>query len=200
MHPPRLRAGRRAAAAALLLAAGLAACSDPLEFKPSFETVESTVTVHALNDVGAAFTAAILLAPSPIGVRPAGDYTFDAAVDFDAGGVALLYPVDEIAQIGVIAAGRTVGVQKLSGTTYADLQRAPNTGYTYGEAVPIAVGDVGAIQSNGHPYCANSFYSTTLWAKFQVVALDPAARTATFKIRVDPNCGFRGLQSGVPSN
>ena len=200
MHLPRLRAGRRAAVAALLPVAGLAACGDPLEFRPSFDTVESTVTVHALNDVAPAFTAAILLAPSPVGVRPAGDYTFDAAVDFDTDGAARLYPVDEIAQLGVISSARTVGVQKLDDVTYADLQRAPNTGYTYGEAVPIAVGDVGVIQSNGHPYCAGSFLSTTVWAKFQVVGLDPVARTATLKIRVDPNCGFRGLQTGVPSN
>jgi hypothetical protein len=87
----------------------------------------------------------------------------------------------------------------MSGTTYADLQRAPNIGYTYGEAVPIAVGDVGSIQSNGHPFCASSFISPSIFAKLTVEALDPAARTATFKIRSDPNCGFRGLQTGLPT-
>ncbi|HEU4631298.1 MAG TPA: hypothetical protein VFS08_16215 [Gemmatimonadaceae bacterium] len=199
MHRPRIRAGRRAAAAALLLAAGLAACGDPLEFEAGFDTVESTVTVHALNDVPIAYAAAVLLAPSPIGVRPAGDYTFDLAVDFDESGAASLYPVDLIAQPGVISIARTVGIQKLTEVAYGDLERAPNSGYTYGEAVPIAVGDVAAIQSNAHPYCANSFLSSTLWAKLEVLALDPAARTARFRVRVDPNCGFRGLQTGRPS-
>jgi hypothetical protein len=199
MHSPRSSAGRRAAAAALLLVGGTVACGDPLEFKASFDTVESTVTVHALNGVPISYTAAVLLAPTPIGVRPAGDYTFDMAVDFDAAGSALLYPLDVIAQPGVISITRTVGLQKLSGVTYADLQRAPSSGYTYGEAVPIAVGDVFAVQSNGHPFCASSFISPSIFAKLTVEALDPAARTATFKIRSDPNCGFRGLQTGLPT-
>ena len=198
MHSSRFRDGRRAAAAALLLVAGLAACSDPLELKASFDTAESTVTVHALNGTPLAYTAAILLLPAPTGVRPANDYLFDFAIDFDAGGAALLYPLDAIAQPGVISLARRVGVQKMS-VAYADLQRAPSSGYTYGEAVPIAVGDVGAIQSNGHPFCENSFVSSSIFAKFQVEALDAAARTARVKIRVDPNCGFRGLQSGLPA-
>lgn len=198
MHRPRTRAGRRAAAAALLLV-GLAACGDPLEIKPSFDTVESTVTVHALNGVPLSYTAAILLAPTPTGVRPASDYTFDLAVDFDESGDAFLYPVSKIAQLGAISSARTVGIQLLPDVTYADLQRAPGSGYTYDAAMPIAVGDVGVVQSNGQPFCANSFFSQTLWAKFQVEALDPVARTARFKIRTDPNCGFRGLQDGRPT-
>lgn len=200
MRIPFLRRPRVARVAiGALLCSGTAACSDPLALTASFETIESTLQVHALNGSNLAYPAAVLIAPTPLAVRPANDYAFDFAVDFDASGTALFYPVDKVAQLGAIASARNVGVQKVTGTAFADLARAPGSGYVYSEVTPIAVGDILVVQSNVHPFCTGNYLSTTIFAKVGVVAIDPLARTAQVLVRTDPNCGFRGLESGLPS-
>jgi hypothetical protein len=197
-----LRVTRRAAAAlraaGALLALAAAACSDPFSVEADFDTVEQVVTLRALTGTPLELPLALLAAPSPQVVRPSSDFIFDLAFDVDAAGAALLYPVDLVARPSAIA-GRRVGLQKISGQSYEQVTRAPDGGYTFQQSLPIAVGDVVVLQAVGHPSCISSFFSTLIFAKLRVEAVDTAARTATLRVLVDPNCGFRGFESGTPS-
>lgn len=196
MRMPLLRRRPWFVAPFVLLALG--ACSDPFEVSAQFPTDEAVVTVHALNGTAPELSAALLIGPSPQAVRPGPDFFFDLAFDLDGSGQALLYPVDVVARPGA-AGNRAVGLQLLPSRTYDEVTRAPAGGFTYQQPLAVRVGDVGVIQANGHPICLSSFLSTTIWAKFRVEAIDPAARTIRLRVRVDPNCGFRGLETGTPS-
>ena len=175
----RLRRPLAAAALVLLAAVG---CSDPFEIEAQFDTSEAVLTVYALTGTPLDLPAAVLAGPSPQAVRPGPDFIFDLAFDIDAQGVVHLYPVDVVARPGIVGS-RTVGLQKITGQTYEAVTRAPNGGYTYREAMTVSVGDVGVLQANGHPSCLGSFFSTTLYAKFLVEAVDPVTRTMRMRVR-----------------
>jgi hypothetical protein len=202
MHRPLFRHTRRAAvalrAAGALLALAAAACSDPFSVEAGFDTVESVVTVRALTGTPLELPLALLVAPVPQVVRPASDFIFDLAFDLDATGAARLYPVDVVARPSVIG-GRRTGLLKITGQSYDQVTRAPDGGYTFQESLPVAVGDVVVVEAIGHPACASSFFSSLIFAKLRVEAIDAAARTMAVRVLVDPNCGFRGFESGTPS-
>ena len=191
----RLRRPPAAAALALLAAAG---CRDPFEIEAQFQTIEDLVTIYALSGTPVDLPAAVLVAPAAQAVRPGPDFIFDLAFDIEDDGTVSLYPVDVVARPGVVGA-RTVGIRMIDDQAFDEITRAPSSGYTYREAVTIGVGDVGVLQANGHPSCLGSFFSNTIFTKFRVDAIDPVARTLSLRVRVDPNCGFRGLETGTPS-
>lgn len=182
-----------------VLALALAACGDPTEIRPQFETIETTITVFALSGTPAWAPAGITIGDFPAAVRIGPEYAFDLALDFE-GGVPTLYPVQLIASEVVIGSQRRVGVQKVTGTTYDDLLRAPTNGYTFDEPITLAVGDVGVIEAQNHLVCTQSFtFPRTIYAKFLVEAVDPATRSVRLKVLTDPNCGFRGFEDGLPT-
>ena len=191
--PRRAAAALRAAGA--LLALAVAACDDPFEVTADVDVVEATVVMRALTGTALELPLVLLAAPEPQVVRPTADFVFDLAFDFDGGGVATLYPVDLVARPSVVA-GRTVGLQKVTGQSFESVTRAPGGGYVFREPLAVAVGDVVVLQSVGHPSCAGSFFSTIVFAKLRIDAIDPAARTLTARVLVDPNCGFRGFETG----
>ena len=165
MFPSPIRRLRRGAARlALALVAPLAACSDPFEITANFETVETTVTIHAFNGTPVANVTGVLLAPLPQAVRPGPEFLFDLAFDFDAEGDAVLLPVDALAAPGVFGGSRVTGIRPVTDQGYDAILRAPAGGYTVGDPVAIAVGDVGVLQAVGHPTCSGSFLGNTIYA------------------------------------
>ena len=200
MFPSSLRRVRRGAVRlALALTVPLAACDDPFEITANSDTIETTVTISAFNGTPVALPTGILVAPLPQAVRPGPDYLFDVSFDFDAEGDPVLLPVDALAAPGVFGGSRVTGIRPVTDQGYDAITRAPVGGYTVGDPVAIAVGDIGVIQAVNHPTCVGSFYGNTIYAKYRVEAIDAAARTLSLRIRVDPNCGFRGLEVGEPS-
>lgn len=195
-HPLRRPFRRLTGALALLLAA---ACGDPNEIRASFETSEGTVTVYALSGTPAWAPAGITLMEVPAAVRVGPDYGFDVALEFE-GATPRLYPLQLVASDVVVGRARRVGIQKLAGATFDAVTRAPNNGYDFAAPVTLAVGDVGVIESQNHPFCTSGFsFPYTIYAKFLVEAVDPVARSVRLKMVSDPNCGFRGLEDGLPS-
>jgi hypothetical protein len=189
---------RTTRAAAALLLATAAACGDPFRVDAQFDTVEREVVFVALSGTSPALSAGVLIAPEPQAVRVGPDLFFDLAFDIEDNGTAVLLPVDAVGRPGVTGS-RTVGVLKLTGQTFESVQRAPAGGYTLRQAVPIAAGDVGVLQALVHPACAGSFISSTVFAKFRVEAVDVPTRSIRLRILTNPNCGFRGLETGRPS-
>ena len=182
---------------ALATTLAVSACGGPTEIKANSNTIAATVTVFALNGPSAVHPSALALVSFPTAVRMTADYQFDLAFDFDAAGAARLIPVDRVASAALLPPARMVGMQKLN-KPFDEISRAPDGGYVNRADLPIAVGDVGVIQSLNHPYCANVFYvAQNIYAKFVVDAIDPVERSVRLRLVVDPNCGFRGLETGT---
>ena len=195
---PRRRRTLRPTLAAALALVGLAACSDPFEIRPNLDTVEATFTLHALNGSAPSAPTAAVLINTPGATRMGSTFAFDLAFDITGDGKAMLYPVDVVASDIALPSNRYVGLQVVTDRSNDDLVEAPNGGYTYGQPLELQVGTVAFVQSNAHPLCAGSF-TPFIYAKLRVTAVDVAARTVTLQIRSDPNCGFRGLQPGLPT-
>lgn len=188
------------AVALLGCAAFLAACEDPTARTANAENTTATVTLYAFNGTAITDPIGLLFANTsgalePVGVRLTPAFFFDIAFDFDAAGNALAYPVGLVGSN--LSVQRQVGLQLLE-AQFDSVLRAPSRGYTYNAPLAIAVGDVVVIESNNPPICSGSFFPRS-YSKMQVMALDPVTRTVRVNALTNPNCGFRGLAPGLPT-
>jgi len=173
---------------ALLVAA---ACSDDNGLPDAtLNNIERTDTLYAL--VGTPITT-----PSAYALDGSRRIRTDISVDFD-----FAYNVEPdgrhvFVPRAVLGINETVnpGFQ-LRTETFQGITEAPSNGYITDRVVPIAVGE---------RYVARSRITcTTLgvpkYAKIEIVSFDDVTRIVTFRILTDDNCGFRGLEPGLPDD
>jgi hypothetical protein len=159
-------------------------------------------TAHIPNEVDTVSLAALdgtpITSPSayniqtvpPQRVRTDVTTAWDFAFNLDAAGKAVLLPT------GALGLGKQSGVL-VSATPFGAIGDAPSNGYDDSTAVQVDSGTVVVIRSR-QTTC--SFGITVfLYAKLQVLKIDPAARRLDFQILVNQNCGYRNLQPGIPS-
>lgn len=182
---------------ALVSLVALTACGDSGP-KASLPNFTDTLTTHAING-------------SPLG-SPSGlwfffnravpvdnSFTFDVAFDIDqSSGETRLYPQALIA--GGLVPVRSVGIKR-STANFDDLLRAENSGYAFDSVFVAHGGDVFLVQSNDASACGAFSFGTVIYAKLQVLEVNPASRTISSRFTVNPNCGFLSLQAeGTPKN
>jgi hypothetical protein len=80
-------------------------------------------------------------------------------------------------------------------TTFDAITEAPLNGYLVTDTLPATPGALYIVRSR--MICTAT--SSAFYAKLEVLAQDPAARSVTFRILVDRNCGYRGLEPGIPN-
>lgn len=173
----------------------LAACSDPFALpNPAFPNVVDTVSLYALHGTEIALASGFRLEDQRA-VRTDQATGFDFAFDIDSAGNAVLLPTKAL-DLGPEFGS---GVQVVA-AAFDSILVAPTRDYTLDRAVVIAVGDVVLIQSR-QTVCTfgiPAFY----YAKLEVLGLDvtsgPDGRRLDFHILVDRNCGYRGLEPGLP--
>jgi hypothetical protein len=171
----------------------VSACSDTQKLLANFDTVTDTLDVYALSGSPTAYPTA-LVTPAHTVVRADGGLTFDVAFDIDASGRALIYPFKTI--VDPAAAARRVGI-RIMPVQFDSLLRAPNTGFNYDSVTVAPVGTVMVIQATRAIEC--QFDITPLvYSKIIIDDVNVAARRITFRILVDPDCGFRDLVPGRP--
>lgn len=195
---------------AAVLALGVVACDDPYEVRARLGTVEDTLVVNAISDTAASATApvAVNLAGrainsdtprSPATRRLTAAFDFDFAVDVEGDEAVILPP--RLVATSVFGV-RRVGLREDSTSDFEAIRSAPATGYQFDTvAVRLRVGETAIIVAQ-NPVCnpqAGEVYSE-LYAKIGLLAIDPVAKTATLRIRLDPNCGFRSFLPGVPGS
>lgn len=196
----------RAPAAAALVGVSLVSCGgeDPFAVKASLDTVLATFQVYSLSTAPTLLPTAISLygvqSVRPA-VRSSGTLNFDVAIDVDASGkIRLLPPKLLVAPQG---AALVTGMQIVSGSTFETLTRAPSAGYQYDSATVVTPGQVVAVQTQGAG-TVSVVCSTTapLYAKIVVDSVRATAGTQAvyLRARIDPNCGFRSLESGLPAS
>lgn len=187
---------RKFALALVASAAILTACDDPDLLRASLPTVEDEYTVFALTGTPAAYPSGINTYVRAA-LRVDGSANFDVAFDIDNQGRALLYPVQKI--VSSLSGTRRVGLRKVAGT-FESVTEAP-TG-TYADSVIVATkGDVVIVQAvrNGSGDACQFDISPYIYTKMLIDSIATDIRTVRIKTVLDPNCGFRSFESGVPS-
>lgn len=183
---------RPAALLALALSAAFAACSDPFALPPATQAViERSLTLWALTGTGLTQPSAYDMVGDST-MRTDRGFFFDFALDMrtDSAGdtVAVLLPP------GALGLPRDGGLQ-ITRMAYDSIDIAPDGGYQQAAAQPLAVGTV--ILASSRSQSCNFGYIRPLYAKLEVTAIDKVARSVTFQMALDPNCGYRSLRHSV---
>jgi hypothetical protein len=196
---PRFPAPRRLAVVATALAVfvAMAACGNLTRPKAQFDNATDTLTLYALNGTPVDAPAGLWLSGQTAVVINAG-FAFDLAFDIDGQGHATLYTVRYVA--GGLSLAHSVAMQRYTGGFDA-LVKAPQNGYVTDSLFTASVGDVFAVSTSDPTACSYSVYSNVLYAKLEVLGIDPGTRTVRARFTVDPNCGFFSLiPSGIPKD
>lgn len=187
---------RKLALALIASASILTACDDSSLLKAQLPTVQDAYIVFALTGTPAAYPSGINTYVRQA-VRVDGNGNFDVAVDIDSAGNAVLYPVQKI--VSSLAGSRRVGLRRVDGT-FESVTIAP-TG-TYADSSIVAKeGDIVVVQAvrNGVGDACQYDISPYIYTKMLVDSIAPDSRTVILQTVLDPNCGFRSFESGIPS-
>jgi hypothetical protein len=173
---------------ALLLAA---ACDDTSGLPdPTLTNVERTETLYALTGTPVSTPSGYAIEGSRR-VRTDLSVEFDFAYNMEADGRHVFVPR---AVLGIEPdASVNPGFQARS-ESFEAITEAPSNGYITDRVVPIAVGERYVVRSR--VTCVN--IGLPKYAKLEVVSFDDVARTVTFRVLTNDNCGFRGLLPGLP--
>lgn len=178
------------ALAAAALAIVIAACGNTSGLPAAYlDNTEDTVSLFALDGTP-------LSAPSGFNVinnevlRTDLSSSFDIAFNITPNGQAVLLPT------GPLGLGRASGVAVVS-TPFDSITLAPPSGYTDTAAVAVDSGSVAVLRSRP----TSCIYGVVVYyyGKVEVLQIDTVARRIDLRVLVDQNCGYRGLEPGIPS-
>jgi hypothetical protein len=174
----------------LAAAIALSACGDPNALPdPQTPNVVDTISISALTGTPIQLPSALSL-PGPRGVRTDLSADFDVAFDI-LGTTPVLLPR---AALHFPASGLQPGLQR-PGVAFADVKEAVSNGYTTQDTLQIAVGDV--FMARSRVVCSS--LGVAIYGKMRILEIDPVARTVTFEVLADQNCGYVGLEPGLPN-
>lgn len=167
-----------------------AACGDPFALPRAIydNVVDSTVSLYALSGTPVRTPSGYNLQfREPILVQEGG--AFDFAIDLDSLHRPVLLPT------GALRLGRSSGVQ-ISQLAFDSIRIAPSSGFQLDSAVRVDVGERAIVHSRDAT-CSFGI-AAVFYAKLEILSVDTLARRITFKILVNENCGYRGLEPGIP--
>lgn len=176
---------------ALTLLVAASGCGDPFGQKAQFANAVDTLTLFALRGTSIRSHSAYdmyRLSTSRTDTTSGYDFAFD----IDSTGEALIYPA------GALGLSRDAGLQ-LMDRTFDAVHSAPETGFSTDTAIVVAKDNVFVARSRvSSLYCV--YVAVPRYGKFQVLNIDPTARSITLQALVDLNCGYRGLEPGLPGS
>ncbi|OGU19389.1 MAG: hypothetical protein A3K13_03625 [Gemmatimonadetes bacterium RIFCSPLOWO2_12_FULL_68_9] len=169
-------------------------CGDPFGQEATIENAVDTVILYALRDTPIRLPSAydMFQLSGSQAVRTDTTSQFDFAFDIDSAGRALIYPA------GALGLSREPGLQ-LMDKRFDEVRRAPDTGYRADSAMTVTQGNVFVARSRVTSLLC-VYVSVPRYGKFHVLSLDTTNRSITLETLVDLNCGFRGLEPGIPGS
>ncbi len=187
---------RKLALALVACASILTACDDPNLLEAQLPTVEDVYDVFALTGTSAAFPSGINTYVRST-VRVDGNANFDVAFDLDALGKVIIYPVQKV--VTLVNSSRRVGLRRVAGS-FDDLAIAPPGVYA-DSALVVSPGEVVVVQAirNGAGDACQFNISPYIYTKLVVDSVSTASRVMRVTAVLDPNCGFRSFESGIPT-
>jgi hypothetical protein len=186
------RPAARVVAGALVAIAG-SACGygNP---KPTVNIATDTLVAFAINNSPAFEPSGFDLFSESM-VRVNDNLTFDIAFDVDsATGRAIVYPVTLVSN-GFITT-RHVGLQRIL-LAYDSATYGLRTGYQFDSSYALLPGQSLYVVTN--PSACQVDPNPSLYGKLVVDSVNTLDRTIHFRATVDPNCGFRQFQPGIPT-
>jgi hypothetical protein len=175
----------------------LNACGDPTSLKANLTTSVDSLFVYALSGTPPTYPSGLsLIARQP--VRVDGFASFDVALDIDATGKAVIYPVKLV--VASPGGSRPVGMIKVQGT-FDQIVEAPKSGFEADSALSMAPGEVVVVQSahNASGDLCQFSINPNIYAKIVVDSVNLGSRTIFLRLGLDPNCGFRSFAAGLPT-
>jgi hypothetical protein len=189
---------RLALLAAMFVVVGLSACSNPTNLKASLPTAVDTLSVFALSGTPPTYPSGVSILARQA-VRVDGFASFDVALDINAAGHVVIYPVKLV--VSSPGGSRPVGLLKQT-SVFDSLAVAPNTGYETDSSLVMSPGEVVVVQSahNSSGDLCQFALSPNIYAKIAVDSVNLASRTLYLRLGLDPNCGFRSFVTGIPTS
>lgn len=178
---------------ALVTAALLTACGDPLSLPPaSLENRVDTLKLYSLARSPIHFPSAFVMAARQV-ARLDQLVNFDFVYDTDASGGRYFLPFAAVAP--------TPQTTRLPGfldtpTTFDAITVAEQVGYITQDTVPLTVGQVLYVRSAVDPNCG---IGTPYYGKLQVLGFNDTEHSVLFRFLINVNCGYRGLELGIPT-
>ncbi|HEY8257872.1 MAG TPA: hypothetical protein VIG08_09465 [Gemmatimonadales bacterium] len=168
----------------LALAAG---CNDSngLADPTNVNTVD-TVTLGALEGTPIQTPSAFAVDLGP--VRTDQVTGFEFAYNVDSTGRRVFLPRKVLGLSST--SGAEPGLQA-SSATFAAITVAPSNGYVTDSAVPVAVGQRWLVRSR--VFCT---IGVPQYAKLEILSFQDSS--VTFQVLADNNCGYKGLEPGLP--
>lgn len=176
------------------------ACGDPTRAKATYANALAAYTLYALTGTPAATPNALNFFGGS--TRASASFAFDVALDIDATGKVIVYPVRALG--GALAGQlKRVGLQTVNGA-FETIREVPAAGYDTVNVRTIAPGQVLAVELRDASYCYSAISlisSQLLYAKFVVDSINSSTRKLYTRVVVDPNCGYRMVvPDSVPTN
>jgi len=171
-----------------------AACGDPLGLPPpAIPNRTDTVSLYALSGTPVTTPSAYVISFRQVVRTDQSAQGFDFAFDIDSTGRAVLLPT------GVLRLGRQSGIQTTS-RAFDSVLVATAGGYQLDSAVAVDSGSVAIVHSR--PLVCSFGITSIYYAKLHVLRVDttsgPDGRRIDFEILNNVNCGYRGLEPGLP--
>jgi len=174
----------------LLALSAAAACSDSNNLAdPTEENFVDTVTVGSLTDTP--ITTASGFSVTGGAIRTDLDPGFDFAYDIQgdpATGTSVFLPR---AALGIESGSSAEPGLMRRDEAFDDIEAAPSNGYVTEEAVPVALGERYIVRSR-----ITCSIGVPVYAKVEIIGLED--NSAILKVLANENCGYRGLEPGLP--
>lgn len=169
---------------------GTAACGDNNNLPDALiANVVDTVTIGALVGTPISVPSGYAVAGGPI--RTDTTSSFDFAYNIEPSGRHVFLP---LAVLGLSTEARVDPGLRSTTLAFDAIAEAPSDGYVTRDTVPFSVGDRFIIR--GRVVCA--FLGVPQYGKVEVLAVDEQARVATLQTLTNTNCGYKGLEPGIP--
>lgn len=189
----------RRLSAAAVAAVFLAACKDTTAIAANLPVTADTLVAYALSGTPVSLPSGLAVTLRST-VRVDATASFDVAFDFDPQGRIVVSPARTIVSplIGTVP---LVGLQT-STSTFEAITVAPGGYYRPDTAIVVLPGQafvVLATRATGSQTCLYS-PSPHIYAKVVIDSVKPATTRAIYlRQTVDPNCGFKSLEVGLPT-
>jgi hypothetical protein len=171
----------------LLAATAAVACSDDDSLAdPTDENMVDTLAIGSLTGTPITTPSGFAVEVGP--VRTDLDAGFDFAYNIEAGGRRVFIPRAELGLPSATTADP--GLQRRD-EAFDAIVVARSNGYVTDEAVPIEVGERYMVRSR--VACPQS---VPRYAKLEILAFEDSM--VTFKVLANRNCGYKGLEPGLP--
>ncbi len=172
----------------------VAACDNPLALPPPIDgSVIDTLTLSALRGTPITTPSGYNLVFRQLARTDRGTEPFDFAFDIDPDGTPLIFTT------GALGLGASSAIQ-MSNQAFADIRIAPLDNYERDSALAVGLDSIFIVRSTPTTFgCVIFIGALPRYGKFRVLAIDPNARLITLEALVNVNCGYRGLEPGLPT-